>query len=1730
MKLKVCTTFLVLFAATAALGGSVGARAPFTFYVMPGGSGGCTSWFDACALQTALTGANPGDQILVMEGEYEPTDGTERLATFQLPDGVFLYGGYDSVTYARDWLSNPTILSGDIDTPAKNDNSCHVVTIDSGDAAVLDGFTIRLGYASGPECVYPLGGGLFNDGGNPTLANVIFEENEADDFGGGMYNANSNPTLTNVEFDGNDADYGGGMYNTNSNPTLTNVTFWDNDASQNGGGMANYFGSGPELIGVTFDLNSAWSGGGMYNDDSNPTLTNVTFEGNEAAEDGGGMENYNNSSPTLTDVRFGENVAGDDGGGMYNWYSSPTLTNVTFSENSALGLGYGGGMYNWYSSPTLTDVRFDLNDAYLGGGMYNGYSSPTLTNVTFGDNSASLWGGGLRNFHSSPTLTNVKFGLNDADDGGGMANYDSSPSLTNAVFTGNEADVSGGGMYNAYYSSPSLANVTFNSNSAVEGGGMSDVDNSSPILTNGILWGNNPDQIYNNTGSTPTISYSDIQDSGGSGAGWVTGLGNDGGGNIDDDPLFVDAANADLRLQLTSPAIDAGNNAAVPAGVTTDLGGHARFVQVEIVPDTGAGTPPIVDMGAYETPPDIIYVDWDASGANNGLSWPDAFNDLQDALGWAVADVEIWVAEGTYKPGMYRDDTFQLVDGIALYGGFEGVPGTEGNFGVRDWETYLTILSGEIGAPGPSDNSYHVVNGSFTGATTIIDGFTISGGNASGHDWDDKFGGGFFAYDGDMTLVNLIFADNAAAENGGGLYINASSPTLTNVAFSGNLASDGGGMDNNDSTAALTNVAFSGNRATGYGGGMHNWLDSSPTLINVTFEHNEADVNGGGMYNDDSSPTLTNVTFENNTAADDGGGIYHSSGSMMIDESTFSANDGMGTGSGGGIYNDWGTVKVLNSTISGNVGWEYGAGVYNADGTVSLHNCTVSGNEAVDEGGGLLNQATLNLNNVTITGNFADDAGGGVLGASSTVNIKNSIIADNELETGDNNCDVPITSWGYNLESASDCGFSEATDLQNTDPVLGPLQDNAGPNMTHALLPGSPAINAAACTDIGGVLVESDQRGIERPQGATCDMGAYEATVQLSLSKSVDDATADPGQSIVFTIEVSNSGALTSTETVVSDTLPAGIAFAGPVELVPPDPGATLAQDAGDLPDLASDVTIPGGASVTVIFPVTVDTYIAAGTQIVNTAEASSAEAPEPQPGSVELTVNQVPPTAGNDEYETDEDEELTVSWQMGVLDNDDDLNGDALTAVLDTGPTYGTLQLNLDGSFTYTPTLNYNGEDAFTYHANDGTDDSNVATVAITINPVNDAPVANDDEYETDEDTDLNVSAPGVLDNDTDVDEPEGDTIHVAAADDSGLDGSLTWDVDGAFAYDPDDQFEYLAEGVIATDAFTYTVADEEDATDWATVTITITGVNDGPLADNDTAKTPEDTPRTIAVLGNDDDPDTGDVMFVAAVGPPTNGKTSTDGTWVTYTPTLNFNGVDVFTYTVSDGALTATADVQVTVGATNDPPNAEYNTATTAEDTPVTFNVLDNDSDPDGDTFMLVALGVPQNGVATFDGPDVTYTPALNFNGNDVFTYTISDGEMEDTAEIEVVVEPINDLPFFSHIADQVVDMNEPVGPISFTIGDVETPADDLTLAFASSNTDLVPESAIHVQRSGPDCALTINPTLFKWGTAEITIMVSDGTDHVSDMFVLTVIEGRVERIYFPLIVQPRVLWVVP
>jgi len=292
-------------------------------------------------------------------------------------------------------------------------------------------------------------------------------------------------------------------------------------------------------------------------------------------------------------------------------------------------------------------------------------------------------------------------------------------------------------------------------------------------------------------------------------------------------------------------------------------------------------------------------------------------------------------------------------------------------------------------------------------------------------------------------------------------------------------------------------------------------------------------------------------------------------------------------------------------------------------------------------------------------------------------------------------------------------------------------------------------------------------------------------------------------------------------------------------------------------------------------------------------------------------------PVAVDDAYTTNEDVALVVdatddpTAPVGLLFNDTGGTG-PLTAILVDGPYFGTLSLASEGSFTYDPDPDFNGEDLFTYKVNDGTlDSNNIATVTITVNPLNDPPVANPDAYNAVVGETLIVAAPGVLGNDID---PDGDLL-TASLDTYAGTGTLTLYLDGSFSYIPAGTAEPGD-----TDSFTYVANDGTVDSAAATVTINVIAAspNIAPFAVDNAATTTKNTPVNINVVANDYDPDgTIDPSTVVIATPPTKGGTAVpnpDGT-VTFTPRSGFRGTDVFYYNVKDNLGAASDDAKVTV-----------------------------------------------------------------------------------------------------------------------------------------------------------------------------------------------------------------------
>jgi VCBS repeat-containing protein len=443
------------------------------------------------------------------------------------------------------------------------------------------------------------------------------------------------------------------------------------------------------------------------------------------------------------------------------------------------------------------------------------------------------------------------------------------------------------------------------------------------------------------------------------------------------------------------------------------------------------------------------------------------------------------------------------------------------------------------------------------------------------------------------------------------------------------------------------------------------------------------------------------------------------------------------------------------------------------------------------------------------------------------------------------------------------------------------------------------------------------------------------------------------------------------------------------------------------------------------------------------TVQTCSPAAPSLPAGNPALPDCNDPPVAVNDAYTVAEGGTLNVP-APGVLANDSDPDGDPITAVLVTGPAHGTVTLNPNGSFTYVHDGSETLTDSFTYKANDGSLDSNVATVTFTVTPVNDPPVAHNDAYTVAEGGTLNVAAPGVLANDTDPD--------------SSLTASVvTGPAHGSLVLNPNGSFTYIHDGSETTsDSFTYQASDGF-LTSTATVNITITPVNDPPVAVNDAYTVAEGGTLNVAapgVLGNDTDPDSS--LTASLVSGPAHG-----------TLTLNANGsftyvhdgsettTDSFVYKASDGSLSSNATVNITITPVNDPPVANNDAYTVAEGGTLNVpapGVLGNDTDPDSSLTASVVTG-PAHGTLTLNpNGSFSYVHDGSETTTDSFVYQASDGTSTSNATVTITITPVNDPPVANNDAYTVAEGGTLNVPAPGVLGNDTDPDSTMTAVLVS------------------------------------------------------------------------------
>ncbi len=1006
-----------------------------------------TSWENAANnLGDVLTWAKskfPVDslEIWVAEGTYKPTSKPTnvRTSSFEIAKNVHVYGGFkgnESVKSERDWVNNPTILSGDLDNDGvrSTGDAYHIVTsIGDTGSARLEGFTISGGNANnngGSSGIQEYGGsGLYVSGSSLNVVNCVFTNNYGVRAGGAVYIINSSPVFRNVLFHGNTAgSYGGAAYITNSSPKFINVTISDNVSNQ-GAGLAT-------------------SAGGPITLDNSIIYNNKKSDGTTSAD----LIAFTTYGLATTNIR---NSYIDNRG--WNW---------------GAGFADEGGNIVTAANPFATGYELSKSSAAINAGNNQYYT-----------------------------------------DAGGNISVDKD-------LYGNQRLVGAAIDIGAYESACNVAIPTVVSPQHLPAGATVADLAATALSGNTLLW---YDAAIGGT------------------------------------PLATTALIGDTTYYVSQVSSDGCESARVAVEVTVEEA-------IVLNPDQNG----------------ILYVKKDGVGTKDGSSWANAAAEVADALKYAkeqeIANQQnvsqIWVAAGTYKP-MYdvsddkkvynlsneiigsttdRDKAFLMVEGVKLYGGFEGI--NETAITQRDWNAHKTILSGDLGIENDStDNAYHVFLsiGTVTdpiSSATVLDGFTIIGGNA-----DDasiinvnnqiqkvqrNAGGGFYNINSSPTLSNVTISANTANGGGGMFNLDNSSPTLTDVTISANTANGGGGMFNLDnSSPILTDVTFSGNVALSIGGGIANAENSSPTLTNVTLTGNIASSNGGGIFNDGSSSTLTNVIISENEASQGGGMFNVNSSSLTLINVTLLGNTASGGGGifnvnsspgltdvtisentaslGAGIYNENNSSPALtNVTLSDNVASSNGGGMFNTGSTPSLTNVTILQNTANLGAGMFNNGSSPTLTNVTLSGNTASSEGGGMFNVGASPKIYNSIVLGNNKGIF-NALANDIPEYKNSLVQTGDATAGGVFITNATGNITGTEEVNSTANdifVNHVLATvGSPTTagdytlkqTASAVINKGDDNFNTsttDLAGNTRFIGSKIDLGAYEAPAFIQSAES----------------------------------------------------------------------------------------------------------------------------------------------------------------------------------------------------------------------------------------------------------------------------------------------------------------------------------------------------------------------------------------------------------------------------------------------------------------------------------------------------------------------------------------------------------------------------------------------------------------------------------------------------
>ena len=992
---------------------------------------------------------------------------------------------------------------------------------DAAGSVLLDSAEVSRNQASTDDGSIGEGGGIYNKGWLTITNGSRVDHNYAPTRGGGVHNVGGQVVVQNSSiFEnssykqdiGNLEGKGAGLYNSvaGSRLVLDNSAVYSNTV---GGGASGGFGAGifnalsAELVVINgsriywngqLNPGSAVAGGGIFDegglltiDDSfivsNTldyagqgggiflsgvlTMTNSLVEGNSGGEGGG-----------LVLGQLGEGI--ENGGGGYVGNSILRNNTAQFS---------GGGIYN-AGQLTIADNSFLHHN--VGGGIYNQNATLTVQDSELYSNTR---GSAIRANRSTITVTNSLLHHNEGNDGNAIYLRYSPSSL--------------------YLSNSQLyENVNNNANNGgalyLHGPGLTAVITGSQIYSNAQMdSGSYGGGIYIESAQVE-VSNSAIYNN------YVSSY--DGGGiyfyeTLFDGSSWLKVSNSQIYNNMTGPYGDGGGGL-YAYGVFT-------LTQSTIYSNTTFGS----GGGLYAYGPATIvdskvYSNY-ASSRGGGIY----FKNCCGYESYGIATLQNSEVYSNYADG---------------YGG-----------GITNDRHHLLIVDSDIHHNSSTNNGGGVYEPG-RGVITVTAQSKIYE-NHSNH------GGGFYSYNILSIVESEVFSNTARAGDGGGIYIEGDTLVITGSLLYSNTASggNGGALYNNTNTTQIANSTWYTNSASTSGGAVY--LSSGDmTVISSTYSMNTAAVNGGAFYG--RSPVLVvGSRFDNNHTDNDGGAfyiedgrlemvdsdlydntsinggaIYHSNATTQIDTSRFYTNTA--SGRGGALYHHSGEMAIRSSSYSMNAATSgEGGAIYNQD-ALSMTTSTLDGNQAGTSGGGIANGASgvLTATNVTLHANQAGTTGGGIDSAGGKIDAVNVTLSANEAATnaggihiGGGTVALTNTIVANSLTSGNAGGDLVGSPAISTSNWIGTLdlenlQNNGGPTWTMALPEGSPAIDSGS--NVG--CPATDQRGLQRPVGTACDIGAYErSTLYDSVdltSLRISDGTLTPSfvqSTTVYTVAVPNS-------------------------------------------------------------------------------------------------------------------------------------------------------------------------------------------------------------------------------------------------------------------------------------------------------------------------------------------------------------------------------------------------------------------------------------------------------------------------------------------------------------------------------------------------------------------------------------------------------------------------------